>query len=55
MAPQFAASAAQASLYGAVVLALFVLNISVAVWKPFNAVKFRSVGRPAPGQGHRDA
>ncbi len=39
LAPQFQHSADQASLYGAVVFALFLLNIPVAIWKPFLSVK----------------
>jgi hypothetical protein len=35
LAPQFAASAATASLYGAVVFTLILLNIPVAIWKPY--------------------
>jgi hypothetical protein len=33
-APQFQAEAARASLFGAIALALFLLNIPVAIWKP---------------------
>jgi hypothetical protein len=33
-APQFQADAAQASLYGAIAFALFLLSIPVAIWKP---------------------
>jgi hypothetical protein len=43
LAPQFESSAAQASLYGAVVFALFLLNIPVALWKPLAAVRLPTV------------
>ena len=38
LAPQFAASAATASIYGAVVFTLVLLNVPVAVWKPFLSI-----------------
>jgi hypothetical protein len=39
LAPEFSHSAAQASFYGAIVFTLFLINIPVAVWKPFLKVK----------------
>jgi hypothetical protein len=39
LAPQFLQSAAQASLYGGLVFALFLLNMPVAIWKPFASVR----------------
>jgi hypothetical protein len=38
LAPQFAASAATASFYGAVVFTLVLLNLPVAIWKPFLSI-----------------
>ncbi|GGF35967.1 hypothetical protein GCM10011611_47910 [Aliidongia dinghuensis] len=55
LAPQFEPSAARASLYGAIVFALFLLNISIAVWKPFLSFKFPSLGRSDPGRDRREA
>jgi hypothetical protein len=39
LAPQFVASVAKVNLYGGIVFALFLLNIPVAVWKPFSGLK----------------
>jgi len=39
LAPQFQASAALGSLYGAIAFALFLLSIPVAIWKPHLSVK----------------
>jgi hypothetical protein len=39
LAPQFSDSAARATLYGAIVLVLFLLNIPIAIWKPFASVR----------------
>lgn len=35
LAPELQASVAKANFYGAIVFALFVLNIPIAIWKPF--------------------
>jgi hypothetical protein len=35
LAPEFLTSVAKANFYGGIVFALFVLNIPVAIWKPF--------------------
>lgn len=45
LASQFEQSAALASLFGAIVFTLFLLNIPVAVWKPFLSVKLPFPGR----------
>jgi hypothetical protein len=47
LAPQFQADAAQASFYGAIVFALFLLSIPVAIWKPHLA---RKLPLGAPGR-----
>lgn len=39
LAPQFQQNAVQATFYGAIVFTLFLLNIPVAIWKPFASVK----------------
>jgi hypothetical protein len=39
LAPQFQESASRASFYGGIVFALFLLNVPVAVWKPFSGLK----------------
>jgi hypothetical protein len=39
LAIEFRDSAAKASLYGGIVFALFLLNIPIAVWKPFSGLK----------------
>jgi hypothetical protein len=39
LAPEFSDSAAKASLYGGIVFILFLLNIPIAIWKPFAAVR----------------
>jgi hypothetical protein len=39
LAPQFQEAVARASFYGGIVFALFLLNIPVAVWKPFSGLK----------------
>jgi hypothetical protein len=39
LAPQFQDSAARAGLYGGIVFLLFVLNLPVAIWKPFQSVR----------------
>jgi hypothetical protein len=39
LAPQFREAVARASFYGGIVFALFLLNIPVAVWKPFSGLK----------------
>jgi hypothetical protein len=38
LAPEFLASVGKANFYGGIVFALFVLNIPVAVWKPFSGL-----------------
>jgi hypothetical protein len=39
LAPQFGISAARASLYGGIVAICFLLNIPIAIWKPFASVR----------------
>jgi len=39
LAPQFSSGAALASLYGGIVFILFLLNIPIAIWKPFASVR----------------
>lgn len=39
LAPELQASVAKANLYGGIVFALFILNIPVAIWKPFSGLK----------------
>src|ERR1700761_2374316 len=39
LAPQFGESAARASFFGSIVLVLFLLNIPVAIWKPFASIR----------------
>lgn len=39
LAPQFQEAVARAGFYGGIVFALFLLNIPVAVWKPFSGLK----------------
>jgi hypothetical protein len=54
LAPQFSDSAARATLYGAIVFILFLLNIPIAIWKPFASVRLpriRALGRP---EGNRN-
>jgi hypothetical protein len=56
LAPQFHDSVSRANLYGGIVFALFLLNIPVAVWKPFAGVKLSQLlGRHAPRQEHGGA
>jgi hypothetical protein len=43
LAPQFSDAVARASLYGGIVLILFLLNIPVAIWKPFASVRLPRV------------
>lgn len=51
LAPQFHDSTAQAALFGAVVFGLFLINIPVAVWKPFAALRWPAPrAKPAPHQ-----
>jgi hypothetical protein len=57
LAPQFSDSATKAALYGGIVLALFLLNIPVAIWKPFAAVRLPRIrearvsgAAPQPGK-----
>lgn len=54
LAPEFHDSAAKASLYGGIVFVLFVLNIPVAIWKPFLSLGRRrsplSVTTPESGR-----
>jgi hypothetical protein len=40
LAPEFGDFATKASLYGGIVFILFLLNIPVAIWKPFASVRF---------------
>ncbi len=40
LAPQFHDNRAQAAFFGAIVVSLFLVNIPVAVWKPFAAIRF---------------
>jgi hypothetical protein len=54
LAPQFQESTAQASLYGGIVFALFLLNIPVAIWKPFLSVKMPSFIRAKGAGGAAD-
>jgi hypothetical protein len=46
LAPQYLSSAAQATLFGAAVFILFLLNIPVAVWKPYASVRLPRLARP---------
>ncbi|WP_133650972.1 hypothetical protein [Paraburkholderia flava] len=39
LAQQFVQSASHASFYGAIVFTLFLINLPVAIWKPFLSVK----------------
>jgi hypothetical protein len=39
LAPQFSESAAKASFYGGIVFVLFLLNIPIAIWKPFASIR----------------
>jgi hypothetical protein len=39
LAPEFHASVSKANLYGSIVFLLFLLNIPVAVWKPFASLR----------------
>jgi hypothetical protein len=45
LAPQFSDSAAKASLYGGIVLALFLVNIPVAIWKPLASIRLPGIRR----------
>jgi hypothetical protein len=47
LAPQFQAAAARASLFGGIVVALFLLNVPISVWKPFLAVNLYRRRAPA--------
>jgi hypothetical protein len=56
LAIEFRDSAAKASLYGGIVFALFLLNIPIAVWKPFSGLKVsqllsRRISRISTPQG----
>jgi hypothetical protein len=56
LAIEFRDNAAKASLYGSIVFALFLLNIPVAVWKPFSGLKLsellsRRISRTTTQQG----
>jgi hypothetical protein len=56
LAIEFRDAAAKASLYGSIVFALFLLNIPVAVWKPFSGLKLsellsRRISRTTTQQG----
>lgn len=56
LAIEFRHYAAKASLYGGIVFALFVLNIPIAVWKPFSGLKLsqllsRRISRTATQPG----
>jgi hypothetical protein len=49
LAPQFSISAAQAGLYGGIVLICFLVNIPIAIWKPFASVRLpRQRSGPEP-------
>jgi hypothetical protein len=54
LAPQFLESAARASFYGAVVFTFFLLNIPVAIWKPYASIRFprRKIQPPDTHEGH---
>jgi hypothetical protein len=54
LAPQFLESASRASLYGAIVFTLFLLNIPVAIWKPYSAIRLpRLAGQKLARTGAR--
>jgi hypothetical protein len=56
LAPQFLDSVARVNLYGGIVFALFLLNIPVAVWKPFAGVTLSQLlWRRAPRPQHAGA
>lgn len=44
LAPQYTESAARAAFFGAIVFTLFLINIPVAVWKPFSRIKAPRIG-----------
>ncbi|WP_315837654.1 hypothetical protein [Bradyrhizobium prioriisuperbiae] len=48
LAPQFQPAAAQADLYSVIVFALLLVNIPVAVWKPFLSAKSPKLHPPTP-------
>jgi hypothetical protein len=52
LAAQFSDSAARASFYGGIVFVLFLLNIPVAIWKPFASVRLPRI-RPQRTPGHK--
>jgi hypothetical protein len=54
LAPEFHDSAAKASLYGGIVFILFLLNIPIAIWKPFGSIRLprlRAYGRETERKG----
>lgn len=53
LAVQYEESAMRASLYGGIVFALFLVNIFVAVWKPFLSAKFPVFRRSNAGRDRR--
>jgi hypothetical protein len=46
LAPQFHEAAARASLFGGIVFLLVLLNLPVAIWKPFLSVKLNKTPEP---------
>lgn len=44
LAPQYTESAARAAFFGAIVFTLFLINIPVAVWKPFTKINAPRIG-----------
>ena len=59
LAPELQASVATANFYGGIVFALFVLNIPVAIWKPFSGLTLsrllRRGGNPSDGKPRQTA
>gem|GEM_PF-6106683 len=50
LAPELQQSAAQAAIFSAVIVAMFLANIPVAVWKPFASIRLpRQRARNAQG------
>jgi hypothetical protein len=48
LAPQFSDSAAKAAFYGGIVFILFLLNIPIAIWKPFASIRLPRIRESEP-------
>jgi hypothetical protein len=53
LAPQFSDAAARASFYGGIVFVLFLLNIPVAIWKPFASIRLPRIRQLRTSEAER--